>query len=262
MNYTIRLLNTGHQYLDKGDYATFRNGHGTVLDMPVYAFLIEGNGKKYLVDTGMADTQRSVKYHHEGLQEEGRAIHEQLEKLGISTCEIDAVLFTHLHWDHCSNLEKFPDAQLYVSRAEYEFARDPLPFYWASYEYPPATGLVPPFEGRTFHLIDGETEIFEGISMIPTPGHSPGHMAVSVQTKSGIYYIVGDLMFLRDNMQPEAKKGWPITPPGRFCNMLDLWKSIETIMERADHTDFVLMTHDPYHLGKEEDIYERTCNGC
>lgn len=252
MNYTIRLLNTGHQYLDKGDYATFRNGHGTVLDMPVFAFLIEGGGKKYLVDTGMADTERSVKYHHDGLQEEGRAIHEQLARLDIQPEEIDAILFTHLHWDHCSNLEQFPHAELYVSRTEYEFAVDPLPFYWASYEYPPATGLTPPFAGRTFHLLDGETEVFEGISMIPTPGHSPGHMAVSVQTEAGVYYLVGDLMFLRDNMKPEPNKGWPITPPGRFCNMLDLWKSIETIMERAGNTDFVLMTHDPYHLGVEK----------
>ena len=88
--------------------------------------------------------------------------------------------------------------------------------------------------------------------MIPTPGHSPGHMAVSVQTEAGVYYLVGDLMFLRDNMKPEPNKGWPITPPGRFCNMLDLWKSIETIMERAGNTDFVLMTHDPYHLGVEK----------
>lgn len=249
MNYTIRPLNTGHQYLDKGDYATFRNGHGTILDLPVFAFLIEGGGKKYLVDTGMADTERSVKYHHDGLQEPGRAIDALLAKEGIAPRDIDAILFTHLHWDHCSNLEKFPDAKLFVSRTEYEFANDPLPFYWASYEYPPATGLTPPFAGRTFTLLDGETEVFEGIRMIPTPGHSPGHMTVSVQTEGGVYYLVGDLMFLRDNMKPEPNKGWPITPPGRFCNMLDLWHSIELVMERAEDTDHVLMTHDTYHLG-------------
>lgn len=249
MNYTIRPLNTGHQYLDKGDYATFRNGHGTILDLPVFAFLIEGGGKKYLVDTGMADTERSVKYHHDGLQEKGRAIDALLAAEGIAPRDIDAILFTHLHWDHCSNLEKFPDAALYASRIEYEFANDPLPFYWASYEYPPATGLTPPFAGRTFTLLDGETEVFEGIRMIPTPGHSPGHMAVSVQTENGVYYLVGDLMFLRDNMRPEPQKGWPITPPGRFCNMIDLWHSIELVMERAVDTDHVLMTHDTYHLG-------------
>lgn len=249
MNYTIRPLNTGHQYLDKGDYATFRNGHGTILDLPVFAFLIEGGGKKYLVDTGMADTERSVKYHHDGLQEEGRAIDALLAAEGIAPRDIDAILFTHLHWDHCSNLEKFPDAALYASRIEYEFANDPLPFYWASYEYPAATGLTPPFAGRTFTLLEGETEVFEGIRMIPTPGHSPGHMAVSVQTENGVYYLVGDLMFLRDNMRPEPQKGWPITPPGRFCNMIDLWHSIELVMERAEDTDHVLMTHDTYHLG-------------
>lgn len=252
MNYTIRLLNTGHQYLDKGDYATFRNGHGIVLDMPVFAFLIEGGGKRYLVDTGMADTERSQKYHHDGMQEPGRAVHEQLHRLGITPDEIDAILFTHLHWDHCANLDRFPQARLYASRTEYEFANNPLPFYWASYEYPPATGLTPPFAGRAFTLVDGETEVLEGIRMIPAPGHSPGHMVISVQTEKGVYYLVGDLMFLRDNMKPEPSKGWPLTPPGRFCNMLELWRSMELVMERMESPDFVLMTHDPYHLGVEQ----------
>lgn len=251
MNYTIRPLNTGYQYLDKGDYATFRNGHGTILHLPVFAFLLEGGGKKYLVDTGMADTRRSVEYHHDGRQDEGQAIQEQLAKLGMTPGDIDAIFFTHLHWDHCSNLEHFPDAALYASRTEYDFAHDPLPFYWASYEYPPATGLTPPFAGRRFQLVDGETEVAPGITMIPAPGHSPGHMVVAVQTEKGIYYLVGDLMFLRDNMQPEKSKGWPITPPGRFCNILDLWSSIMMVLDRAEDTEHVLMTHDPHHMGVE-----------
>lgn len=248
ITYTIKPILTGYQYLDKAEYATFRDGYGIILELPVFAFLLEGNGKKILVDTGMGSTEHSEKYHHNGKQEPGQAIHEQLAKMGISTDAIDSIIFTHLHWDHCFNMDKFPDAQLYVSRIEYEFAMNPLPFYWSSYEYPPATGLIPPFAGRKFNLTDGEQEIFDGISVIPTPGHSPGHIAVSVRTVRGIYYLVGDLMFLRDNMKPDKKKGWPITPPGRFCNILDTWNSINLILSRT-LPDYVLMTHDPYHMG-------------
>ncbi len=246
MNYTIRPILTGYQYLDKGNYATFRKGNGIVLEMPVFSFLIEGNGKKILVDTGMSDTEHSVKYHHDGRQEPGQAIHEQLGRMEISPDEIETIIFTHLHWDHCFNLERFPKAKLITSKIEYEFANNPIPFYWASYEYPPATGLTPPFAGREFHLTEGEVEVEEGITVFPIPGHTPGHIAISVATVKGQYIIVGDLMFLRDNMEPDTEHGWPITPPGRFCSIIDLWESVTTVMKRAA---FVLMTHDPSHLG-------------
>jgi metal-dependent hydrolase (beta-lactamase superfamily II) len=42
--------------LDKGWYATFRRGHGEIIEHPVFAFLIEGDGRKILVDTGMSDS--------------------------------------------------------------------------------------------------------------------------------------------------------------------------------------------------------------
>lgn len=60
----------------------------------------------------MSDTAHSQKYHHDGLQEPGQAIHEQLAKLGIGCDEFDMILFPHLHWDHCYNLDHFPQARL------------------------------------------------------------------------------------------------------------------------------------------------------
>ncbi len=249
VNYTIRQIQTGWQFLDKAQYGTFREGYGTIIKHPVFVYLIEGNGRKILVDTGMSDTEHSQKYHHDGLQEPGMAVHEQLEKLGIGTDEIEMILFTHLHWDHCYNLDKFPKARLYVSEKEYRFAMNPIPMYWNSYESP-ETGLPCPFRGRRFNLVHGEEEIVEGVRMVPTPGHSPGHMAVSVQTSAGLYFLIGDLVLLRENLQPNEKLGWPITMPGRFYNCVELWHSVIEVLERADH---ILMTHDPTQLGK--DVY-------
>jgi len=244
MTYTIKPILTGWQYLDKGLYATFRNGLGTILEHPDFSFLIEGGGHKYLVDSGMSSTERSKKYHHDGLQETGMAIHEQILKMGISLEEIEAIIFTHLHWDHCSNMKKFPNAKYYASDIEYAFALDPIPPYWNSYERPEC-GLTPPFQGETIITIKGEREIFEGITMVPTPGHSPGHVAVSINTVKGKYFIAGDLMFSRSNLFPDEKYGWPLTPPGRFCNLIDIWHSMNKVIERAD---YILMSHDTLHL--------------
>lgn len=91
-------------------------------------------------------------------------------------------------------------------------------------------------------MASGEEEILEGISVLPTPGHSPGHQAVAVQTAAGAYISAGDLFFLREDLEPDAKRGWPMTPIGRFASFIDLWHSMETTIERADH---ILMTHDP-----------------
>lgn len=248
MKYTIRPILTGYQYLDKGNYATFRRDIGKVLEFPVFSFLLEAGDKKILVDTGMSDTEHSVKYHHDGRQDEGQAIHEQLAKMNIHPDEIEMIIFTHLHWDHCFNLERFQKAELVTSKIEYDFAHNPIPFYWGSYEYPEATGLTPPFAGREFTLIEGEKEIVEGITIFPLPGHSPGHIGISVDTDDGKYVIVGDLMFLRDNLEPDEERGWPLTPPGRFANIIDVWNSMEEVVKRAD---FVLMTHDPSQIGTE-----------
>ena len=249
LNYTIRPICTGWQYLDKAEYATFRRGRGQIIEHPVLTFLIEGGGRKILVDTGMSDTERSVKYHHDGRQDPGEAIHEQIAKLGMEMDDIDIIIFTHLHWDHCYNLDKFPNARLYVSEREYRFALNPIPFYMKSYENP-ALGIGCPWEGRKFNLIPGEEEIVEGVRAFQTPGHSPGHMAVSVQTEKGIYVIAGDLFFLRENIEPDPESGWPIYPPGRFYNILELWQSMEDVIRRAD---YILVTHDPIHL--EQEIY-------
>ena len=199
-----------------------------------------------LVDTGMSDTPHSVKYHHSGRQEPGQAIHEQLRAVGVEPDEIDIIIFTHLQWDHCFNVQHFPKARLVVSEIEYRFALNPTPPYWVTYEHP-QSGLLPPWHGCRFDLVQGEEEIVENVRVFPTPGHSPGHQAVSVRTKEGIYVIAGDLFFTRQNLQPDVERGWPLTPIGRFSNFVELWHSMEDTIRRADHS---LMTHDPSQQDK------------
>jgi glyoxylase-like metal-dependent hydrolase (beta-lactamase superfamily II) len=146
-------------------------------------------------------------------------------------------------------VEKFSRAKLYLSEREYRFALNPIPFYIKSYEHP-TLGIGCPWEECKFNLVKDEEEIVEGIRAFQTPGHSPGHMAVSVQTEKGIYVLAGDLVFLRENLEPDQETGWPFYPPGRFYNILELWHSIEDVIRRAD---YVMLTHDPSHF--EQEVY-------
>ena len=83
--YIIRQIQTGWQFLDKAEYGTFREGYGTIIKHPVFCWLIEGPGRKILVDTGMSDTEHSVKYHHDGLRVSGGAVLDRLISLARGT---------------------------------------------------------------------------------------------------------------------------------------------------------------------------------
>jgi N-acyl homoserine lactone hydrolase len=248
--YTIRPIVTGYTHTHKGTYVYHHTTHKYYdaegyVELPVTCFLVEGSGKKILIDTGMSSTEIAHKYHHPGsYQPQGYAIQDQLAKLGISPEEIDLVILTHLHWDHVYYMAKFVNARFFVQRIEYEFATDPIPLYFKSYEFP-ILGLDPQFKGIEFELLDGETVIIDGISVYPTPGHSIGHQAVIVNTEVGEYHCVGDALFIYDNLNEIPEIHYTISPPARYENITASWLSIEQIKKRAADISFILPTHEP-----------------
>ena len=224
-NLTVRPINTGFvtmipkQYLyHHSTVAFYPEASDQEEEYPVFTYLVEGGGKLLLVDTGMAYTERADKYHHHGShQPEGMSIVEQLAALGYKPEEIDIAVFTHLHWDHCFYMEKFTNAEFYVNKKEYEFAMNPIPLYFKSYEAP-ELGITRPFEGIAMNLVEGDTEIMPGVRVFETPGHSVGHQSVELH--------------------------YDITPPNRFSDIVASWKSIERIKERAEGPDKILTCHD------------------
>lgn len=248
---TIRPINTGYvttipkDYLYHHSVAAYLKGiPNERIEMPVFTFLIEGGEKLILVDTGMSWSERADKFHHPGSrQPEGMAIHQQLEKIGYKPEDIDIVVFTHMHWDHIYYMDKFTRAKFIAHETEYAFALDPIPLYYKSYEHP-ALGLVRPFEGIKVTTIKGDAEIAPGVRVFETPGHSPGHMSVEVDTKQGSFLCAGDSIFILDNLNPVPELHYDITPPGRFCDIIATWRSIELQKKRAKDRSFILCCHD------------------
>jgi N-acyl homoserine lactone hydrolase len=247
---TVRPINTGFvttipkEYLYHHSVVKYYDIPDGKIEMPVFTFLIEGGEKLILVDTGMAWSERASTYHHPGShQPDGMSITEQLESIGYSPADIDIIIFTHLHWDHCFYLSQFTKAELIVHEKEYDFALNPIPLYYKSYEHP-ALGIVRPFEGLTFKTVKGEQAIIPEVSVFETPGHSPGHMSIAVQAESGEYICAGDSIFVLDNINPIPEIHYSITPPGRFYNIVETWDSIELQKNRAIDRDHILCCHD------------------
>lgn len=256
-NLTIRPINTGYVTMIPRQYLYHHSTLGFYPDAsdeeeeyPVFTYLIEGGEKLLLVDTGMAGTERADKYHHQGsCQPEGMSITDQLAKIGYQPGDIDIVVFTHLHWDHCFYMDKFTNAKFYVNQKEYEFAMNPIPLYFKSYEAP-QMGITRPFEGIEMNLVNGETEIMPGVRVFETPGHSAGHQSVEIDTASGRYICCGDAIFIMDNIKPIEPLHYDITPPNRFSDIVSTWKSIALIKNRAEGSDRILTCHDREMLAR------------
>jgi len=248
---TVRPIVTGYIPTFRKTYHFHHSVHavlgiedGKVL-LPCIVYLVEGGTDLVLIDTGMADTERADKYHHPGsYQPEGFAIQDQLAKIGIEPADVKTVIFTHMHWDHVYNMEKFVSARFIAHRKEYEFALDPIGVYYKSYEHP-SLGIQRPFDGIEVELVDGEKEIAPGIRVFPSPGHSPGHQSVEIDTAAGTYICCGDSIFIYDNLEPIPSLHYSITPPARFANVVECWKSIEDLKRRAKRRDLILPTHEP-----------------
>src|SRR5438105_5163157 len=99
--------------------------------------------------------------------------------------DVACVINTHLHFDHCGGNRLFPGLPIYVQRIEREAARQP------DYTIPEWVE----FEGARYVELDGEAEIAPGVRALPTPGHTPGHQSVLVDTEDGLVVVAGDVAY-------------------------------------------------------------------
>lgn len=160
--------------------------------------LVRGNGKSVLIDTGCGFKYSSRELQIYKIQHES-TVFDDLDRLGVIPSDIDFVINTHLHFDHCggNTLRKdgglaaaFPNATYVVQRQEFEDAAHPSERTQASYFEENWTSLVK--QGQ-LELLDGEYAVCEGIECIPTPGHTLGHQSVKIQSDGETLFFLGDL---------------------------------------------------------------------
>jgi len=237
----IYPINTGWLHGDLGTYIFWKGPAGKKKWQPVYCHYVDTGTHRVLIDTGLPDQERASRYHHNCEKRGCLQVHEHLQQnLGVHPDSIDAILFTHLHWDHVQNMMEFRNARCIAPKAEIEMAYNPLPLYYRTYESG-CLGIKPAYTGCSFETVDNECEILPGLTMFHTPGHSVGHMAVSVATSAGDIVICGDAIFEERNLEPNPTEKWRFWVPARFVNSYEGWKSVEEIDKRAD---YVLPCHD------------------
>ncbi|UYN98405.1 MAG: MBL fold metallo-hydrolase [Devosia sp.] len=124
---------------------------------------------------------------------------------GVDLADIDTLFLTHTHTDHvggmtdASGIRLLPNAELIVSEADWFFTHDEgvfasIPKDFQGNFLAARAQLAPYAEGRTLITMDRETEIAPGVTAVPLPGHTPGHMGLRVVSGSESVLIWGDLL--------------------------------------------------------------------
>lgn len=252
----IYPLNLGNTVIDQS-INTYRTGMGTKINSKFGCYYLEADGKKIMVDTGPASPEHASKWHKEvgpQITQDQQSMIQLQRQANVKPEEIDIILITHLHWDHAYHLENYPNAKIYVSKVELNFALNPLPPFFFSYENW-QIGLTPffiPSIPRITQIDMVMQKLTENVYMIPTPGHSPGHMAVVVETDKGPYVLAGDAVLCQENLIPLKERYLPFRMIGLYMDFEAGWKSIETILNIVEgDTTRVLSAHDPVALSRK-----------
>ena len=95
-----------------------------------------------------------------------------------------------------------------------------------------------------FTVIEKKTGKIRTIRLNPQLQHHIKE-AVEVDTKDGTYHLIGDAVFLMDNLKPIPEIFYDVTPSARFVSLTDWWESVREIKRRCPDWDFILPTHEP-----------------
>lgn len=237
----IYPLLLGEGALDKASL-TFRLDAGKMISIPFLSYLIQNDDTNILVDTGVGTPEFCSKYHYPIRKSKDQEMESVLNKLNLTPDDIDYVILTHLHFDHCGNNGVFPHAKFFVQKEELECAYDPLPIFYGSYEKNALLAGDTPvwYETRNrFIAIEGDYEVMDGIKIISLPGHSPGSQGVIVNTVAGKYAITGDCVPLYECWENEVY-GEP-RPGGILTDMYAFYRSLKKLKLESN---FILPGHD------------------
>lgn len=222
--------------------------------LPILLWVIEHPEGLIVVDTG--ETARVAErgyfpawhpYYRFGVRawvEEDQEAGPALRRLGFEPADVRWVVMTHLHTDHAGGLAHFPHSEILVSRMELEKAsgtlgklRGFLPHRWPQWFRP----RVVEFSPRPFGPFPQSLALTEAgdVHLIPTPGHTAGHMSVVLEEDDRLIFLAGDTSYTEELMLKGAVDG--VSP-----DVSEAARTLERISELASERAIVyLPSHDP-----------------
>ncbi|MFO7750148.1 MAG: N-acyl homoserine lactonase family protein [Desulfobacteraceae bacterium] len=236
--YKIHPLVMGTKVFDKS-MMTYQYNNGKAFTIPIYCWYIEGGDKKILVDTGEMMPIQSEE-REKAINGKIYTFEQGLDRFNLKPEDIDIVIHTHLHNDHCENDYKCTNARFYIHGNELDTIHDPHPLDFRYLE----DYIEDIEENNQIERVERDMEIVPGISVMYTPVHTRGGMSVIIDTEKGKAVITG-FCLLKENFYPpnEIKAmEMEVIPPGTVVNPYDAYDIMVQVKEMAD---ILLPLHEP-----------------
>jgi N-acyl homoserine lactone hydrolase len=199
-------LDCGHSLANDESVWTPGENVGRSIEFSSTCWLIKRGSEWVLWDTGVPQSTMNdpngwstlpklIVYHLD------KSITGQLAEIGLKTSDITYVAISHTHGDHIGNVVLFPNSTILMQRAEYTWISSPD---GTNDNVNQLMALARKLMGtpKQLQLLDGDTDVFGdgSVTLVATPGHTPGHQSLLVHLKnSGFIILSGDVVHSEDN---------------------------------------------------------------
>jgi glyoxylase-like metal-dependent hydrolase (beta-lactamase superfamily II) len=218
------------------------------IPLALRCLLVEAPNALVLVDTGIGNKESRRFHEIYGIENEGSPtrLEDAIRAAGFQPSDVDIVVSTHLHFDHAGGntmrdpegriVPSFPRARYVVQRLELEFAYRDNERIRASYM---RDHFGPLHDVGQWELVDGETRITRGVRVVPTPGHTPHHQSVLIESEGQVACFLADVCPTTAHLPLPWIMGYDLEPLVTLESKRGLW-------ERAKDEEWLLVfEHDP-----------------
>ncbi len=205
----IHLINDGRIWMDSGGpfglvpralWSSFLQPDAeSRIPMDHHCLLVRASGKTIVVETGLGSRIGDKQAARMSLDRPKGGLVEGLARLGVDPEDVDLVINTHLHADHCGGNTRFegdkivpvfPKAEYMTQRLEAADASFPDERTRGTYFADNFAGLI---ASGQMKLIDGETDVVPGMRCVVTPGHTRAHQSIVFEQNGQAAIYVSDL---------------------------------------------------------------------
>ena len=242
--YTIHPIVVGTKVFDKG-MMTYQHEYGTPYTIPIYSWYLKGGDKNILIDTGEMHPVISED-REQAIGGKIYTFEEGLARHDLKPEDIDVVIHTHLHSDHCENDYKCSKATFYVHEQELRTIAEPHPLDYRYVE----DFIFEVQEAGQITSIKEDQELFPGISVMHTPAHTPGGMTVLIDTAKGKAAITG-FCVIKENFEPPIQvkaMEVEVIPPGTNT---DPYTAYDIMLKVKELADYIIPLHEPEFAGMD-----------
>jgi glyoxylase-like metal-dependent hydrolase (beta-lactamase superfamily II) len=217
-----------------------------MVDCACVGLIARLNDRVVVCETGIG-TKLSEKRAQQVSLREPEGLLLSLQRLGIRPDEVDAVITTHLHWDHAGGLTRrdeqggleltFKRARHFIQRSEWDFALHPDVRSQAGYV---ADDFTPLADGhKLVEFLDGDAEVLPGVHLRHVGGHTPGSQILVLSSGELACAVTGDLVC----QTPHLRVPWTMSADIEPLRVLE--QKARLFDEAQRHRWLLILSHEP-----------------